>query len=221
MNTLIKNIEKLKNDIREACETSNRDPKQVELLPVSKHQPLNIIQEAATLGFTKFGENYVQEGAQKLNLDHNLKFVLIGPLQGNKVKQALTTFREIMTVDRPTLVERLERMTEQLDTMCAVWVQVNLWGEITKQGGCNSSELKVILQMLGNNPRLPVQGFMAIPPPMDTQAFHTMAKLRDMWQQKLSRSLRLSMGMSTDFKQAIENGSDQIRIGTAFFGTRC
>ena len=61
---------------------------------------------------------------------------------------------------------------------------------------------------------------MAIPPPMDTRAFGSMANLRNVWQQKLGHNLRLSMGMSTDFKQAIKYGSDQVRVGTAFFGMR-
>lgn len=220
MSTFTERIAKLRTSICEACESSNRNPEEVELLPVSKNQSLDLIQEAATLGFSKFGENYVQEGIRKAKHDQKLKFVLIGPLQSNKAKQAVTTFQEIMTVDRPALVERLEKITEQLDLVCAIWIQVNIWSESTKLSGCNLSGLRTIFQMLEGNTRLPVQGFMAIPPPMDTQAFINMASLRDKWQQNLGRTLRLSTGMSTDFKQAIQHGSDQIRIGTAFFGTR-
>jgi hypothetical protein len=220
MSTFIERIVKLRTSIFEACENSNRDPKQVELLPVSKYQPLVLMQEASALGFTKFGENYVQEGSQKFKCDNSLKLALIGPLQGNKVKQALTTFQEIMTVDRPALVDRLARATEQLDLICAIWIQVNIWSESTKLSGCNFSEINTLFQILKDNARLSVQGFMAIPPPMDTQAFIDMANLRNAWQQRLGYKLRLSMGMSTDFEQAIKHGSDQIRIGTAFFGTR-
>jgi hypothetical protein len=220
MSVLIKRIEKLRASIFEACESSNRDPKQIELLPISKHQPITIMQDAANFGFTKFGENYVQEATQKSKLNSDLTFVLTGPLQNNKAKQALTIFQEIMTVDRPALVERLDKLTEQLNIVRTVWIQVNLWNESTKTSGCNIAELELILKMLEQTPRLTIKGFMAVPPPMDIQAFRTMASLRNVWQQKLGSGLKLSIGMSTDFKQAIENGSDQIRVGTAFFGAR-
>ena len=220
MSTLKKRVTKLMASICEACENSDRDPTQVELLPVSKHQSLMLIHEAKALGFTKFGENYVQESVKKHNFDNTIKFVLIGPLQSNKAKQAVMTFHEIMTVDRPTLAERLEKITEQLDLVCPIWIQVNMWNESTKKSGCNFSEVQTIVNKLNGNMRLPIQGFMAIPPVLDTKAFSSMANLRNLWQQKLGHGLRLSMGMSTDFKQAIKYGSDQIRVGTAFFGVR-
>ena len=220
MNTFIERIEKLRTSIAEACEMNGRNPKHVELLPVSKHQQLTTIQEAATLGFTKFGENYVQEAVQKFNGAQNLEFVLIGPLQNNKSKQALITFQEIMTIDRLTQVERLGKIAEQLNITRAVWIQVNPWGESTKSCGCSIPEIEILLQALTKNPHLPIKGFMAIPPPMNIQAFHTMASLRHDWQQRLGKRLLLSMGMSADFSEAIKYGSDQIRVGTAFFGTR-
>ncbi len=219
MTELAERIHKLRTRIGTACEVAGRDPGAIELLPVSKRQPLALIREAATLGFDRFGENYVQEGMQKAVEAPALGFVLIGPLQRNKARHAIASFQEIMTVDRPELAERLSHLAAELDLVRRVWIQVDLWGETTKLGGCAPSGLEAVFQSLDSQ-RLPVQGFMAIPPPGDDQAFQAMAELRETWRQKRARPLRLSMGMSGDLEQAIAAGSDQIRIGTAFFGNR-
>jgi len=213
-------VRRLNIRIRRACEAGGRDPGGVELLPVSKRQPLALVREAADLGFARFGENYVQEGLQKAQEAPDLKFVLIGPLQRNKARAALAGFQEIMTVDRPELAERLRHLAQELDLVRAVWLQVDLWGEASKIGGCDEPGVAAVFQALGEDPRLPVQGFMAIPPPEDAQAFRTLAALRTAWEQKRGQRLRLSVGMSGDLEQAIAAGSDQVRIGTAFFGNR-
>lgn len=220
MTPLAERIHKLRTRIGKACEAHGRDAGRVELLPVSKRQPLALIQEAAALGFGRFGENYVQEGVQKALEAPSLGFVLIGPLQRNKARHALASFQEIMTVDRPELAERLRHLAAELEVVRGVWIQVDLWDEATKQGGCTASGAEAVFRALDSDPRLPVQGFMAIPPPEDAQAFQAMAVLREDWQQRLGRPLRLSMGMSGDLEEAIAAGSDQVRIGTAFFGSR-
>jgi pyridoxal phosphate enzyme (YggS family) len=218
--TLADRIEALRARMTHACSLAGRDPASVELLPVSKKQPLALIQEAATLGFRRFGENYVQEGATKAEAAPELDFVLIGPLQRNKAKAALQHFREIQSLDRPDLAERLHRLAEELDVACPVWIQVDLWGETSKMGGCAETDLPALIEAVGDTPRLPLKGLMAIPPPEDTAAFSQLAALRERLQQDLGRPLRLSMGMSGDLEAAIAAGSDQIRIGTAFFGER-
>jgi pyridoxal phosphate enzyme (YggS family) len=219
MTPLAERIHTLRTRIGTACGTHGRDPEEIELLPVSKRQPLPLILEAAGLGYQRFGENYVQEGVQKALEAPSLGFVLIGPLQRNKARQALASFQEIMTVDRPELAARLAHLAAELDLVRPVWIQVDLWNEATKQGGCPAEAIAPVLQALDAQ-RLPFQGFMAIPPPEDAQAFGALAQLRETWRQKLGRPLRLSMGMSGDLEQAIAAGSDQIRIGTAFFGDR-
>jgi PLP dependent protein len=213
-------IEGLRVRIQQACDASGRDPSTIEVLPVSKKQPMSLIREAVALGFTRFGENYVQEGADKAGAAPDLAFVLLGPLQRNKVKPALQHFAEIQSLDRPELAERLRRLAEELDVIRPVWVQVDLWDEATKLGGCTEADLPALIATLGGDARLPLQGFMALPPPEDEGAFTQMAELRDRLQQDLGHSLRLSMGMSGDLEAAIAAGSDQVRIGTAFFGER-
>ena len=219
MTPLAERIHKLRTRIGSACEACGRDPGQIELLPVSKRQPLTLIQEAAALGFGRFGENYVQEGVQKALEAPSLGFLLIGPLQRNKARPALERFQEIMTVDRPELAERLSHLAVELNLVRRVWIQVDLWDEATKQGGCAASGLDPVIRALDPE-HLPLQGFMAIPPPEDAQAFGAMADLRETWRQKLGQPLRLSLGMSADLERAIAAGSDQVRIGTAFFGDR-
>lgn len=218
--SLADRIEGLRARIRRACEAADRDPDSVELLPVSKKQPLALIREATGLGFSRFGENYVQEGADKAAAAPDLAFVLIGPLQRNKAKPALQHFAEIQSLDRPELADRLSRLAEELDVVRPVWIQVDLWDEATKLGGCTGTDLPALLDALGDDPRLPLRGLMAIPPPEDEGAFAQLATLRDRLQQDLGRALRLSMGMSADLEAAVKAGSDQIRIGTAFFGER-
>ncbi|HJV48938.1 MAG TPA: YggS family pyridoxal phosphate-dependent enzyme [Geothrix sp.] len=218
--SLIDRHQSLRARIQHACEAAGRDPRSVELLPVSKKQPLALIREAADLGYTRFGENYVQEGSDKAVASPDLRFVLLGPLQRNKAKPALQHFAEIQSLDRPELAERLRRLAEELDVVRPVWIQMDLWDEATKMGGCTEADLPTLIAALGDDARLPLRGFMAIPPPEDEGAFTQMADLRERTQQQLGRSLRLSLGMSGDLEAAIAAGSDQIRIGTALFGER-
>jgi pyridoxal phosphate enzyme (YggS family) len=213
-------IARLRARILAACEACGRSPDEVELLPVSKRQSLELIRGAQALGFTRFGENYVQEGSAKALALPEARFLLIGPLQRNKAKPALQNFHEIYTLDRPDLGERLRRLAEELDVVRPVWVQLELWEEATKAGGCSSAEIPAVIAALGSDPRLPLQGFMAIPPPGAAEAFLDAAQVRSEWQQRLGRPLKLSLGMSDDLEEAIAAGSDQVRIGTAFFGER-
>ena len=127
-------VEGLRSRIRSACEACGRSPEEVELLPVSKRQPSSLVLEAMALGFSRFGENYVQEGSIKASAVPGASFLLIGPLQRNKAKLALQTFDEILTLDRPELAERLRRIAEELDVVRPVWIQLELWDEATKAG---------------------------------------------------------------------------------------
>ena len=162
----------------------------------------------------------MQEGADKATAAPELSFVLLGPLQRNKAKSALQHFAELQSLDRVDLAERLRRLAEELDVVRPVWIQMDLWDETTKLGGCSEADLPALLQSLDRDPRLPLRGLMAIPPPDEEGAFVQLAGLRERLQQELGQPLRLSMGMSGDLEAAIAAGSDQIRIGTAFFGER-
>jgi pyridoxal phosphate enzyme (YggS family) len=218
--TLGDRIRRLQARIQRACESAGRDPAGIELLPVSKKQSPDLIREAAGLGFTRFGENYVQEGSDKAARMPDLDFVLLGPLQRNKARPALQHFAELMSLDRPELVERLRLLARELEVVRPVWIQLDLWDEATKLGGCAEADLPGLLGALGGDVRLPLRGFMAIPPPGEATAFLQVSSLRERLQQDLGQPLRLSMGMSGDLEAAIAAGTDQIRVGTDFFGER-
>ncbi len=213
-------VQQVQDRLHRACLSAGRKPEEVELLPVSKRQPENLIREAMALGFKRFGENYVQEAATKAASLPEADLILIGPLQSNKAKVALQTFAELQSVDRLDLAQRLDRLAGELELVRPTWIQVDLWEEDTKMGGCPAERVPELVAFLARSPRLPLQGFMAIPPPEDAQAFQELARLRETWSQNLGRRLRLSMGMSADLESAVAAGSDQIRIGTAFFGAR-
>jgi hypothetical protein len=213
-------LQAIRDRIATACGRAGRDPASVELLPVSKLQPVAALREALALGLRTFGENYVQEAAGKAPDLPEARFVLIGPLQRNKARLALRTFQELQSVDRLSLAERLVRLAEEEQLVRPTWIQVDLWQEATKEGGCSEADLPALVDRLEAEPRLPLQGFMAIPPPHASEAFSELGRLRARWQDRLGRKLRLSMGMSGDLEAAIAAGSDQVRVGTALFGTR-
>jgi pyridoxal phosphate enzyme (YggS family) len=223
MNSFKERLEKVKTRIRLTAEACGRDPCSVSLLAVSKYHPVEALREAMECGVTHFAENYVQEGASKSLELPGATFALSGPLQRNKVKPALQYFKELMTVDRPELASRLFRIAEEMNVSRDVWIQIDLWGELTKMGGCSPTGVQPILDALdapGDSKRLSLKGFMAIPPFGMTSAFGEMANFREDWQQRLGRRLLLSMGMSDDLEEAIRAGSDQVRVGTALFGER-
>jgi len=171
-------------------------------------------------GITHFAENYVQEVVSKSAELPDATFALIGPLQRNKAKPALLHFRELLTVDRPELASRLVRLAEELNIRREIWIQVDLWGEVSKIGGCPPSDIQSVLDALSASSALSLKGFMAIPPPGMTSAFKELANFREEWQQRLGAQIQLSIGMSDDLEEAIKAGSDQIRVGTALFGDR-
>lgn len=220
MSELLFRINQVKARVANACLACGRAGDSVEILPVSKFQSESLIREVGQLGYSLFGENYVQEGSAKALHMPDLGFVLTGPLQRNKAKSALQYFREIMSVDRVELVARLRNMASELDVVRPIWIQIDLWHESTKVGGCSREELPALLDALGGDARLPLKGFMAIPPPHQKGCFQEVAVLRDEYQNRLGGTLLLSMGMSDDMEEAIAAGSDQVRIGTAIFGSR-
>jgi len=203
-----------------AAETCGRDPDSVSLLAVSKFHPAEALQEAMECGITHFAENYVQEVVSKSAELPDATFALIGPLQRNKAKPALLHFRELLTVDRPELASRLVRLAEELNICREIWIQVDLWGEVSKIGGCPPSDVQSVMDALGGSTALPLKGFMAIPPIGMTSSFNELANFREDWRQRLGTQIQLSMGMSDDLEEAIKAGSDQIRVGTALFGDR-
>jgi pyridoxal phosphate enzyme (YggS family) len=223
MSSFKERLEKIHGRMRVAAEACGRSPESVSLLAVSKFHPIEALQEAMDCGISHFAENYVQEAASKSAALPGATFALIGPLQRNKAKPALLHFSELMTIDRPELASRLARLAGETGARSDVWIQIDLWGEASKVGGCPPDAVRPILDALdapGGQSGLALKGFMAIPPMGLASAFAELALFRSEWQQRLGKLLMLSMGMSGDLEEAIKAGSDQIRIGTALFGER-
>ena len=192
--------------------------KNVELLIVTKKQTLHDVQDLLLNGYVNFGENRVQEAKLKyqgLRRDYNFKLHLIGPLQSNKTKEALKIFDVIETIDRKNLIDEIFKNFDSSDNFKTkeFFIQVNIGNEPQKSG-VRITDLKNLYEY-AQLKKLNIKGLMCIPPNITNPSkyFEEMVKLRD----ALNEDLKLSMGMSADYKIAIHNKSNIIRIGSLIF----
>jgi PLP dependent protein len=201
----------------------------VTLIAVTKTQPPEVVREAYSAGLSVFGENRVQEAVEKAALlkDLPLEWHLIGHLQTNKVKQAIALFTLIHSVDSPRLAVEIDRCAKIAGKVQDVLLQVNIAGEDTKSGVA-PEEADELAAVIGSLPNLRLCGLMTIAPQVDDpervrpvfrMARSVFTRLRSQVSQP--ESFRwLSMGMTHDFKVAVEEGSNMVRIGSGIFGTR-
>jgi pyridoxal phosphate enzyme (YggS family) len=208
----------VRSNIARAAALASRDPAEVELIAVSKTQPMEAIAPLITAGQASFGENRVQEASAKwrdLPSRPDLRLHLVGQLQSNKAEEAVALFDAIHSVDRPSLVDALARAIERTERRPDCFVQVNIGGEEQK-GGCAIDALPGLLRT-AQGAGLTVAGLMCVPP-ADTEAAPYFALLA-----KLARDngvAGLSMGMSGDYETAVMLGATHVRVGTALFGAR-
>jgi pyridoxal phosphate enzyme (YggS family) len=224
----------------EAARAHGRDPSAVRLIAVSKEKPAEAIREAYAAGQRDFGENYVQEMVRKraaLEELTGLRFHLIGHLQRNKAKLALTTAVAVHSVDSirlarelgrraaesPIVPERAFPIGGQTDHRLVVLVEVNIAAEAQKSG-CPAGELGGVLDAVDSAPSLRLAGLMTVPPytddPRDSLPhFEALAELRER-HGGARRLPELSMGMSHDFEHAMAAGATIVRIGQLIFGPR-
>jgi len=225
MDDLSSRLEQIQHQIAVAAKSSGRDASAIELLAVSKTQPVTAIREAMRAGITHFGENKVQEARGKIDELGRGVWHLIGHLQSNKAKDAVRLFDSIDSVDRLDLAEEIDRRAEAFGKIQNVLLQVNIAGESTKFG-CAPEAARSLAEAINALPRLCLRGLMTIAPyaPEAEQSrphFAGLRELRDTLQTETGLELPvLSMGMSGDFAVAIEEGSTCVRIGTALFGQR-
>jgi pyridoxal phosphate enzyme (YggS family) len=220
------NLEKVKATIAEAERKSGRAEGSVELVAVTKTHPAEVVQHAVDAGQLLFGENRVQEAKAKIpDLPSKLRWHLIGHLQSNKARLALTLFEMIQGVDSLDLLQHLNRVAEDLGVFPRVLLQVNVAGESSKFGFPPQKlldEVESIVQI----DRVQIEGLMTIPPlaassEHSRKYFVQLRELRD----RLEREFRfplphLSMGMTADYEVAVEEGATLVRVGTAIFGER-
>jgi PLP dependent protein len=203
-----------------AARRSGRSADSVQLIAVSKVQPLERIESVLAQGHRLFGENRVQEAAGKWP-DLRARFPgtkvhLIGPLQTNKLKQALDLFEAIHSLDRDKLARMLSTEVQARGSCPELFVQVNT-GEEPQKAGVLPSDLDTFVQICRQTYALPITGLMVIPP-VDEDATKHFSLLQQMAERNGLSSL--SMGMSGDFEAAIQHGATHVRVGSAIFGDR-
>jgi|YelNatPaOPRAMG01_1025707.scaffolds.fasta_scaffold00657_24 pyridoxal phosphate enzyme (YggS family) len=220
-----KNIERVKARMEEACLRSGRDISDVLLVAVSKGVSAEKVKEAASLGIKDFGENYLQEAERKIEVlsPLNLKWHFIGRMQKNKTKKIAGFFHLIHSLDSIELGLALNKYGEKTARKIECLIEVNIGRDPRKSGLLPEEEGK-IFSIIGF-PYISVLGLMTITPLVPPEEarfyFRQLRELRDRISDKFKVELRhLSMGMSQDFEQAIEEGATIIRVGRAIFGER-
>ena len=230
MSTIAANMQAVEATIAAAAEACGRPRSSVQLLAVSKTFPMEAVLEAMAAGQRAFGENYLQEGVEKIAAvaraqpDTDIEWHFIGPIQSNKTRPIATSFAWVHTVERLKIAQRLSEQRPPEMGPLNVCLQVNISGEATKSGA-TPAELPALAREVAALPNLRLRGLMAIPeaqtdPALQRAAF---ARLR-----VLAESLRagglaidtLSMGMSGDMAAAIAEGATIVRVGSAIFGSR-
>jgi pyridoxal phosphate enzyme (YggS family) len=229
MNSLSSSWQHVHDRIAAACQASGRPIDSVQLLAVSKTFPADQVAAVAAFGQRDFGENYVQEGVDKiaaLKSVAGLVWHCIGPLQSNKTRLVAEHFDWVHSVDRLKIAQRLSEQRPAHLPPLQVCLQVNTDGGPTKAGVAPADAL-ALAQAVSALPRLQLRGLMTIPDPVagfDAQvALHAQAKrLFDELQTALGLPHfdTLSMGMSADLEAAVQAGSTMVRVGTAVFGAR-
>lgn len=230
MMNIQQNLNQIRQQITQHCRLAQRSADEVRLLAVSKTKPVEAILAAYQAGQTAFGENYVQEGVEKILFFERqnipLEWHFIGPLQSNKTRLVAEHFDWMQTLDRAKTAERLNAQRPHFKAPLNVLIQINISDESSKSG-IQPAEMLTLAKQVQNLPHLCLRGLMAIPAPtnniaLQEQAFAKMHALFLQLQQALPDAPldTLSMGMSDDMPSAIKCGSTMVRIGTAIFGKR-
>ena len=214
--------------ISAAATRAGRAPEEVDLLAVTKTVSVDRVGEAVAAGQRLFGENRIQEAQEKIRaLGGEASWHMIGRLQKNKAKAAVELFDMVESVDSLELARHLSRRAEGLGKVMPVLVQVKEAEEETKSG-IHPDDAPSLIESIGALPNLEVKGLMSIPPwPADPEEsrpyFSRLREFRDRWDGSCCPSgslAELSMGMTTDFEVAVEEGATLVRVGSAIFGSR-
>lgn len=223
------NIIEIREKIRSAAKRSGRDPAEIKLMGVSKTHPVEYMLSVSSK-VDILGENRVQEAADKRLKwppEERTPWHLIGHLQRNKARKALEVFDLIETVDSLDLARMLDRILAETDEYdYPVYIEINMSGELTKSGTLPQEAASLLERMLQYCPRLSVRGLMTIGPNTEDRgeirrSFEGLRIIRD--ELRIVSGLNideLSMGMSSDYEIAIEEGSTIVRIGSGIFGLR-
>ena len=215
---ILRNLNIIKNNILKICKKINRNPKEINIVAVSKEQPFEKIEELLQYNHNCFGENRLLELESKWNglNKKNLQVHFIGALQSRKVKDIIKISNVIETLDSESAAKKIASLNISLKSKLKLFIQINLGKEIQKRG-IAICETENFLNMCREKYKLTISGGMALPPKskMPEKYFQI---LRDLCEKNNLKEI--SMGMSDDYEKAIELGSTNIRIGTKLFGKR-
>jgi pyridoxal phosphate enzyme (YggS family) len=226
--SVAQNISHIRERIASACARAGRSPGEVTLVAITKTQPVALIREALNAGITVFGENRVQEAAEKIpELRDGPTWHLVGHLQTNKVKKALSLFSVIQSVDSLRLAQEIQRQAGAAGQVVEVYVEVNTSHEDSKFG-IDPNAAPELAQQIAGLPNLRLRGLMTIGALTSDanrvrSCFRRLRELRDAIGDMSLPQVdleTLSMGMTDDFEIAIEEGSTMVRVGRAIFGER-
>lgn len=229
MTQLIAGIESRLALVRKEIQEAKKLEDHVELLAVSKTFPKEAVLIAANVGQRHFGENYAQEGCDKVEwfkANHPelpLIWHFIGPVQANKTRRIAEHFDWVESVNRDKIAQRLNDQRPTNLAPLNVLIEVNIDGEATKSG-VKPDDLEALAQYVAKLPNLKLRGLMAIPEPSASREgrLKPLLAMRALYE-KMKETYHfdtLSMGMSADFEEALEAGSTEVRVGTAIFGHR-
>lgn len=225
---LAENITYVRTAIAQSAERAGRDPRDITLVAVSKTMPLELVRMAYNFGITQFGENRVQDALPKIEAFHprDVSWHMIGHVQSNKAKKVIGPFALVHSVDSLRLAEALNRHASEQGMRLPILLQVNIAGEVSKEG-MSPDQAPDLARRIAALPSLQVEGLMTIAPlvenPEDVRpVFRSLRLLRDHLQDEAPQSAwqHLSMGMTDDYRVAIEEGATIVRIGRAIFGER-
>lgn len=228
MATISSNIQQVHDRIATACAAAQRPVQSVTLLNVSKTYGPEAVREAFAAGERRFGENYVQEGLDKIaalgDLRPLIEWHLIGPLQSNKTRAVAEHFDWVHAVDRLKIAQRLSEQRPEGLPPLQLCLQVNISGEASKSG-LAPAEVPALAEAVARLPRLRLRGLMSIPEPAEGPAAQRRPHraLRELMAGLQAAGLQLdtlSMGMTADLEAAVLEGATLVRVGSAIFGSR-
>lgn len=230
MSTIAHNLQDVAQQIVSAAQEAGRAPEAVQLLAVSKTFGPEAVLEAAAAGQRAFGENYLQEGVDKIRAVAEalpgtpLEWHFIGPIQSNKTRPIAEHFAWVHTVERLKIAQRLSEQRPAGLAPLNICLQVNISGEASKSG-VTPAELPALARAVAGLPNLTLRGLMAIPEPETDFARQraAFAQLRVLFEQLRAEGFALdtlSMGMSADLRAAVCEGATIVRVGSAIFGAR-
>lgn len=230
MSTIAHNLQAVTQAIVAATAEAQRSPGSTRLLAVSKTFGADAVLEAVAAGQRAFGENYLQEGVDKIRAvrealpAQQLEWHFIGPIQSNKTRPIAEHFDWVHTVEREKIAVRLSEQRPDGLAPLNICLQVNISGEASKSGVA-PGEVLALARQVATLPKLQLRGLMAIPEPTDEEsgqraAFRRMRELFDSLRAEGLALDTLSMGMSADMRAAILEGATIVRVGSAIFGAR-